>query len=505
MARLRRLVLLGGIVCAVTGCSREPRADAEAPPPPRKPDIATHDERPDVRADATWPNVLLISIDSLRPDHLQCYGYPRQTSPTLDRIAAEGVLFENAISSTSWTLPAHTAMFTGLSDTVHGVLDTDHQLADDRYTLAERLADVGYQTAGFFSGPYLHPVFGLGQGFERYEDCTSYHTLNENTAEHTGRVDGRPIWDAMHADVTGPTVLEHFTAWHASRDERPFFAFVHLWDVHFDFIPPPPYDTMFDPDYEGEVDGRNFYFDNVRYNKAMAPRDLQHVKALYDGEIAWTDMHVGKMLDLLAAGGELDRTLVIITADHGTAFFEHGLKAHRNSLFDEVIRIPLILRLPGKLPAAARVPAQVRNIDILPTVLALLGMPPPKVMGADLGPLVAGAAGPSEQPAISELFSIGQAMRSVRRREWKIIDFPEAAQSLAFDLRADPGEQHPLADGALFDQARTALERALAHLAAFRERVYRPAARGGTPQKVIDQLRAHGYLGSDEAESEGGD
>ena len=124
--------------------------------------------------DSTYPNILLISVDALRPDHLGCYGYGRATSPNIDKLAGEGALFENAISSTSWTLPAHAALFTGLADSVHGCTDTDRRLAENRHTLAERLKEAGYATVGFFSGPYLHSVFGVGQGFEEYVDCTSY-------------------------------------------------------------------------------------------------------------------------------------------------------------------------------------------------------------------------------------------------------------------------------------------------------------------------------------------
>ncbi len=389
-------------------------------------------------------SLLLISVDTLRPDHLGCYDYHRDTSPNIDAFAADGVLFEQAVSSTSWTLPAHAAMFTGLSDSVHGCTDTDRSLAQAHRTLAERLAEAGYQTAGFYSGPYLHAVFGLDQGFERWVDCTSYPELNDQKAEHEGTVDGREVWKASHADVTNPTVLREVRGWMEEDPQEPFFAFVHLWDTHYDFLPPSPWDTMFDPDYDGEVTGEGFMFD-PRIRPGMPQRDLEHLLALYDGEIAWTDHHVGGILELLEERGLDDHTLVVLLSDHGTAFFEHGQKIHRNALYDELIRIPLIMRLPGSLPTGLRVQDQARTIDLVPTVLELLGFPSAEdVMGQSLTPAWRPDTDLFQEPAISELHSVGHALRSYRHPERKIIVDEERRRLLLYDLTADPGEQSPM-------------------------------------------------------------
>src|SRR5262249_43502854 len=142
------------------------------------------------------------------------------------------------------------------------------------------------------------------------------------------------------------------------------------WDVHFDFVPPPPFDKQFDPDYRGWVDGRNFFFDD-RYGPGMDPRDKAHLIALYDGEIAWTDSIVGKIREEFEKAGLLDHTVIALTSDHGTEFFEHGQKGHRMTLYDEVIKTALVVRFPSKLPAARRVPGQTRSIDVGPTLLEL--------------------------------------------------------------------------------------------------------------------------------------
>lgn len=230
------------------------------------------------------PNVLLISIDTLRADHLRCYGYPRDTSPAIDRLASQGVLFEWHISSSSWTLPAHAAIFTSLPDSVHGCYESDRRLSDELTTLAERFRAADYRTVGFFAGPYLHPAFGLGQGFDDYQDCTSYHETLENQPASKWAMDPT-VMRRSHADVTNPTVFEAFHRWLAEHHERPFFMFVHFWDCHFDFIPPEPYRHRFDPDYAGDITGENFFFD-PRVNAALPKRDIEHLEALYDGEIA---------------------------------------------------------------------------------------------------------------------------------------------------------------------------------------------------------------------------
>jgi arylsulfatase A-like enzyme len=445
------------------------------------------------------PNVVLISVDTLRPDHLGCYGYTRNTSPRIDRLAAEGTLFENAISSTSWTLPAHAALMTGLPDSVHGCLDTDKRLSDSRTTLAERLKAVGYATVGFFSGPYLHPVFGLSQGFEKYVDCTSYPQLNEKTAKGTGTLEGMAIWQASHRDVTNPRVYKAVHAWLTQNRERPFFMFVHLWDVHFDFIPPEPYDQMFDPDYQGSFNGENFLFDS-RINARMPKRDLEHLIALYDGEIAWTDMHVGKILDDLDALGLRDTTMVVLVADHGTEFFEHGEKGHRQTLFEEAIRIPLIMRYPGRIPPGQRVTTQTSIIDVLPTIMELVGLSASAdVMGRSLVPLFLDGSLAGDNPAISELYSAGRRLRSFRRSGRKLIRDEVTDRAWVYNLLEDPGELSPVQDihSSLVQAATGDARLGEKWLAEYQNTILPgPAATSHIPPALLEKLRSLGYVGS---------
>ncbi|MFQ5806440.1 MAG: sulfatase [Phycisphaerae bacterium] len=473
----------------LAGCSRKDQAD----------------NKPVVRADESWPNVVLISVDTLRRDHLGCYGYDRNTSPHIDQLAEEGALFENMISSTSWTLPAHAATFTGLADSVHGALDTDTKLADDRVTLAERLKGVGYATVGFFSGPTLYPAFGLGQGFDTYVDCTSYPELSAASAKTPGIEIGGPLQMASMADVTSPRIYAAVRSWLMHNPARPFFMFIHMWDVHFDFIPPPPYDQRFDPDYDGTVTGKNFIFDDS-INAQMPRRDLEHIIALYDGEIAWTDEHIGKILAELDALGLRDSMIVMLLADHGTEFFEHNAKGHRQTLFDEVIRIPLLIRYPGHIPAGRRITEQVRMIDVLPTLLELVGMSAPAdVMGQSLAPLLSGGKLQHDTLAISELFTLGRTFRSFRRLDRKIIRHELSKATVIYNLRADPGEQRPLQDAnnLLVQAALRDARLGDKWLADFRSTWPVSTSSPELPEKVRRRLESFGYLereGADEEE-----
>ena len=412
-------------------------------------------------APAQRPNVLLISIDSLRADHVGCYGYAKPTTPTIDRLAREGVMFRSAVSTTSWTLPAHAAMFTGLYDSAHGATDVTARLDERHVTLAEAMRDAGYQTVGLYGGPFLHPTFGLDQGFETYINCMSVLPSDapaEAFREYASHA-------ASHDDVTGPRTAEQFAAWlesQAAADGRPMFAFIHLWDVHFDYIPPEKYVRMFDADYQGDVTARNF-MNNDAVHPGMDARDLAHVLALYDGEIRFTDDIIAQLLDALREAGRLDNTLVVITSDHGEEFFEHGGKGHQRTLFDEVVRVPLVVWWPGRVEAGGVVEQQVRLIDIAPTLLAAAGAAVPQAMqGRDLRPVMDGA-GVTDEAALLELLGFGERVCGVRTNDYELLRDEQRELVGFFDLHKDPREQRSVSGDA---RARTAAEQLRALVAA---------------------------------------
>ena len=331
-------------------------------------------------------NVLFISIDSLRADRLGCYGNSRATSPTLDRLAREGVRFSNTMSTTSWTLPSHMSMMTGRYVLDHGVLDDSDRLSDSVPTLAEQLKAKGLTTGGIVSMLFLGSRYGFNRGFDDYDDHS---------------IPSADEYDALH-DEPAPKVTALATKWLQQHAHQPFFLFLHFWDVHYDYVPPPPYDTMFDPDYRGSITGRNFYY-NKKVRKGMNPRDLEDIIALYDGEIRWVDDHIAKIVGVLDDLGISDRTAVIVTADHGDEFFEHGSKGHRRTLYQEVVHVPLIMRIPGVAPGRV-IDAPTSLVDIMPTILSLVGAQiPPGVDGVSLLPALLGRGAPDEGSVYAEL------------------------------------------------------------------------------------------------------
>ncbi len=450
------------------------------------------------------PNVVLISIDTLRPDHLGCYGYRRNTSPSIDAIAAESALFEQHISSSPWTLPAHTTMFTSVPDSVHGVVDAIRfRLSEEFETLPESFQGAGYRTVGFFAGPYLHPAFGLGQGFDRYIDCVQ--TVPDSEVDEDNEWSMRdPILRASHHGVTNDKVYarwqEFFGEAAPEAGETPFFAFVHLWDVHFDFTPPPPYDTMFDPDYDGPFTGRDFFHD-PEINAAIPQRDKDHIIALYDGEIRWTDEIIGRIRRDLEQAGLWENTIVVITSDHGTELFDHGGKGHRTTLFDEQIRIPLIVSFPGRV-APKRFAGQTRMIDLGPTLRDLVGLPAvATTMGESLAPYLRGEVEtmPS-RPAVSELMSVGRNLRSLRTDGGKYVANHDTGARVWFDLAGDPGEGQAFEIGSnpralelkgLYDAAAAEIIEGIEAS---------PAGPSSTsvPDAIQRSLAANGYAGGDD-------
>ena len=387
------------------------------------------------------PNILLISIDSLRRDHVGSYGYHRPTTPHLDKLAREGVRFDAAVSPTSWTLPSHVTLLTALPIRVHQVHVSSQRFTKRVLTLAEVLSQEGYATAGIVGGSFLDAGYGFAQRFDHYDD---YTILNRDRTKPNGH-------------VTSPMSLrlanEWLEGWAAAERPRPFFLFLHMWDVHFSYAPPPPYDTMFDPHYERDMVASP-YMRNRRINPWMDPRDLEHVIALYDGEIRYTDDHLGRLFDLIERLGVFDDTIIVVTSDHGDEFFEHGKKGHGQNLFDNVLLVPLVMRYPSKIPAGRVVKGQVRLMDVAPTILGLAGIEPPADFGyaredgphpnRDLTPLLEGQPD-GEPPPLVAFGDLHSSLVSLRTSDAKIIRSLEAPEQVQrYDLLRDPAEKENL-------------------------------------------------------------
>jgi arylsulfatase A-like enzyme len=383
-------------------------------------------------------NVIIIGLDTLRPDHLGCYGYPRNTSPAIDRLAGEGALFEYAVSQSPWTLPSFATVFTSLYPTQHRAGFLKSTLGTDFPTLASILSDNGYSTGAVVNTAALNPAFGIDRGFAHY--------------------DVAPMSAGRVADGTTRDALE----WVDGRADRSFFLFVHYYDPHLSYSPPAPYDTLFDPDYTGPI-GNSFdpdFLPTDRMNgfqrmNALPARDKEHIVALYDGEVAFADTAIGELLKGLEARGLRDRTLIVFMSDHGEEFFEHGGFAHGHTLYNELIHVPLLFSLPGRIPTGMRLRAMVRLVDIMPTVLSMLGIDTDaRLEGRDLSPLFRGetAPGPTrpgallESAALSEALLYGPEQKSISAFPYKLILHTNSGKEAMFDLDIDPGETVDVAE-----------------------------------------------------------
>lgn len=326
-------------------------------------DAARPDDRPN------QPNIVLIAIDTLRADHLGSYGYERPTSPNIDRLAEQGMLFEHCYSPASWTLPVFTSMFTGYYAAVHGVTHRDRLLAASIPTITERMKEQGYYTAAVVSNPFLSAKYGFGRGFDLYDDFSVFFEAELALLA----IDPDPATGRVNEMVTGEAVTDQakILMQRAADSGRPYFVFIHYFDPHDSYIPPPPFDRKFDPNYDGPIDGRGI---PVMRNNPPEGRDLEHLIARYDGEIAYQDMLLGKLMDTLDELGDPANTITILTSDHGEAWGEHGMLLHGNSPYREEVWVPMIWRWPGVWPEGHRVAQPVSMMDIAATLRDLLGL-----------------------------------------------------------------------------------------------------------------------------------
>jgi arylsulfatase len=295
------------------------------------------------------PSVILISLDTLRADHLSFYGHDRETSPYLAKFAKECVVFEEAVSASTWTTPSHASMFTGALPWEHGAGSWQRagRLEDSWVTVAELAQEAGYTTAAFTEGGAVGGGLGFLQGFEQYND---------------GQFEARP-WSG-----TAVMMFNRAERWMLQRRADPFFTFLHTFEIHAPYCSPPPEGTQFVPEdapettclFEAQID---------------TPRLTGHGVDLYDGGILYTDWVLGGFLENLRAGGVLEKAVVIITADHGEEFGEHGSLGHLTHIYEEVIHVPLMIRFPGGQWGGMRVRELVATRDLHATIADVMGVP----------------------------------------------------------------------------------------------------------------------------------
>ncbi len=377
------------------------------------------------------PDVLLVTIDTLRPDHLSAYGYARNTSPNLDRLAADGALFEVAYAPVSATTPSHATLLTALYPFGHGVLRNGLALRADVPTMPALLSDAGYLTAAFVSSFPVSAEFGLARGFAHFDerfDGVDLHPPAHRQADGEGSPFAR----------LGERTVDAALAWLATAPEAPpRFLWVHLFDPHAPYRAPAPYDAAF----RGDATDR-----------------LSRRIAGYDGEILYADAQLGRLVDGMRATGRARDLLTIVTADHGEAFDEHGWLGHNRSVFEVEVRVPLVVSWPGVIAPGQRLAETVHLVDVLPTVASAAGLDiaSARFAGVDLLPVMRHGAALDPQRAVFLQRPYFEKQRRARKRgliglelgvrqgRWKYIEALEEGRRSLFDLVDDPAERRDI-------------------------------------------------------------
>lgn len=442
------------------------------------------------------PDVVVILVDALRADHLSSYGHDRPTTPRIDELAADAVLFRQATSSSTFTKTSVASLFTGRHPYHHGVYWGSRQgpespgavtsdlLPRDERTLAEVLAAGRHLTAAWVQNSHVREFMGFAQGFVLFHDQQG----------------------------PAPRINRGFLRFLEGPGRRwPFFAYLHYIDLHDPYLPEPPHLGRFGGSravYEGiDLDEWGAYLRAVRDGEVvLEPEAVATMRALYDEQLRFVDDRVGEVLDRLRAEGRYEGSLIVLTSDHGDAFLEHGSLGHSTAPYEELVRVPLLVKLPGGDRGGRVVDEPVRLIDVMPTVLDVVGRPIPRAVdGCSLLPLLGeggpkgpGAAAEAERPEACRVAVIEIAEDperyptvAVRSGRWKLIHRDGGPDEL-YDLREDPAERRNLlaGDAPPPPAAEDLLHRALAVVAS------RPATaeRMELDPATIEQLKALGYL-----------
>lgn len=401
--------------------------------------------------------MILVVVDTLRADRLTAYGHDRPTSPAIDRMAKEGVLYEEAVSASSWTLPGHASLFTGLFPHEHGTT-SQHQTLEPAFdTLAERLARAGYRTGGFSNNVWTNDTSGLKQGFGHFEELWREQDTRKKGISH----------DDPTVDMGAARTTDRVLGW-IDEGEGPFFAFINYFEPHLPYRPPRPFHRKFLPADvdQGTVQRLRSFYSPREYGYILSvpwmktsERDIEVLSALYDAEIAYVDSHIARLRQGLEARGLGRDTLVVITSDHGEHLGENHMLSHKLSIYEPLLRVPLILWYPSVLDGGTRLSQPVQAHDVFGTILGLTDVdadaePKLPLTTADQGRRLSFA-----ELAYPQIFldviqkkipgwdssDFARALAAVRDGRHKLIWGSDDRLEL-YDLEADPLESRNLAE-----------------------------------------------------------
>lgn len=420
------------------------------------------------------PNILMIILDTVRASNLSAYGYARQTTPNIDRLAREGVLFEQAIATAPWTLPSHVSAFTGRWPYEFTATWLTPYEGEYR-TLPQELVRLGYLTTGFSANPvYVARESGLARGFIHFEDYPITPSEFLVSSALTRQLANHPVVRRLVGFYgiinfkNATKVTDEFLRWFDRRDgERPFFAFLNYFDAHEPYLPPAPFDTLFGPPFPRRNDLNSYQLRSaIRLGRSeMSPDEVQAELDAYDGALAYIDREVGRLLEVLRARGVLDDTIVLVTSDHGEQFGEHGLHVHGNSLFMPSLHVPMIMRLVDRLPPGTRVDAPVSIRDIPATMISVAGLDGAVAFpGTSLERFWRAPASTERPaaPALSQLIDVrGEpTWKSLVMGRYHYIWGEDRREEL-YDLASDPGENRNVIVAAAEEGVLTELRRAM--------------------------------------------
>jgi arylsulfatase len=457
---------------------------------------------PRVRADfdGDHPNVLLVVVDTLRADHTGMHGYERETTPNLDRFAKDGMVFTQARSPCSWTLPAVASLSTGLPPGIHGAERHESRLPDSAITVAEVFRDAGYETGLFSENRFVSTHFGMAQGFDRMEGLMGGHwvprvglapesllgrAVNELVRKRLGLI------DTERDPQTGP-VVPPFLRWLDGRPEgNPWFAHLHFMEPHWTYYPEGEWATRFGPrrkfpDLSKAEAGLSPFYPGDR----LSPEVRSALIDAYDGEIAQWDHHFGYLLDELGKRGQTENLLVLVTSDHGESFYEHETWLHGTGLNEELIRVPLVLKAPGGPVGTCA--STVSLEGVAETLVHAAGFVPPEEMTAAGHPLL--PVPTADRDCYARMNKGASYMLSAVRngRKWIHGEYEGRTSIRSYDLRDDPGEMRDLTSDRPEETARA---RSRLLWRAKQESAIRLAERSAEQdEELAEQLRGLGYI-----------
>ena len=409
---IRRVILL----CCMTAvmlpaCRRSEQGASVEPAPP--------------------PNIVLIVVDTLRADRVGCFGADRATTPAIDGLATDGVVFDRAYSVAPWTMPSVASILTGLYPGAHGVDHISAVLPDQADTLAERLHRAGYNTTGIVSHVLLTRKFNFHQGFDTYLESEARGHDYVSTPGVVGQAE-----DALDKLTASPA---------------PFFLFIHLFDPHYNYKRHPQYG--FSAPRQGRLDGTQSMHELRTIRRTMTAPEIAYLRDIYDEEVRFTDDGIGRITEAIRKHGVYDKTAILVTADHGEEFLERGWIGHTVSLYNELVHVPLVLKLPDGRYAGTRLAAPISSVSITPTLLDLAGVGAHLALhGRSLQPLIAGAAAPPSTLYCEVDYDPpgrGGRAKRVRKKaviagDYKLIHDEYADTLELYNLGDDPKERHNL-------------------------------------------------------------